>query len=178
MAMKISTQKKAIDDALNDYRDQLDVIPDELFAETPPDGGWSFAEVYSHILQATLASTIAAERCINGTCEPTKKGLTILGRFFFLFKRFPLAKVKTPATEAAKMKVVKITKEEAKNLLMKCHRRVDEITPRIKNAAPRSRYKHSRFGMLNAGQWFSFVLIHLQHHLKQLNRIKREFAIK
>jgi hypothetical protein len=175
--MKTSAQKKAIDDALNDYRDELDVIPDELFAETPPGGGWSFAEVYSHILQSTLGSTIAAERCINGTCEPTKKGLTLVGRMLLLFKRFPI-RIKTPATEAAKMKVAKITKEEAKNLLMKCHRRVNEIAPRIKDAAPRSRYKHSRFGMLNAGQWFSFMLIHLQHHLKQLNRIKREFAIK
>src|ERR1700748_1147994 len=121
--MKTYTQKKAIDTALNDYRDQLDVIPDELFGETPPDGGWSFAEVYSHILQATLGSTIAAERCINGTCEPTKKGLTLVGRMLLLFKRFPI-KIKTPTAEAAKMKVAKITKEEAKNLLVKCHRRI------------------------------------------------------
>ena len=175
--MKIPTQRKAIDAALDNYRDQLDTIPDELFAETPPGGGWSFAEVYSHILQATLASTIAAERCINGTCGSTKKGLSILGRLVLFFNRFPPVRVKTPAAEAARMNITKLTKEEAKNLLIKCHKRVDEITPGIKGSPIQNRFKHSRFGMLNALQWYRFVLIHLNHHLKQLERIKKKFAI-
>jgi hypothetical protein len=175
--MKIADQHKAIDAVLDNYRNQLDTIPDELFTVTPPGGGWSLAEVYSHILQATIGSTIALERCINGTCEPTKKGLTPLGRLVLFFNRFPPVRVKTPAIEAAKLVITKLTKEEAKNLLVKCRRRVDEITPRINGSSPQSRYKHSRLGMMNAGQWFEFVLIHLQHHLKQIERIKNKFSI-
>lgn len=30
--------------------------------------------------------------------------------------------------------------------------------------------------MLNAPQWFKFIRVHLQHHLKQLERIKNNFA--
>jgi len=61
--MNIAKERKAINAALDNYRAQLDTVSDEQFAETPVDGGWSYAEVYSHILQATLGSSIALERC-------------------------------------------------------------------------------------------------------------------
>lgn len=175
--MKIAKEYRAIDAALDNYRNQLDTIPDNLFDVTPPGGGWSFAEVYSHILQATIGSAIAAERCANGTCEPTKKGLTVLGRLVLFFGSLPPIKVKVPAAEAARMKVTKLTKEEARNLLIKCRSRIDIITPRINNAPPQSRFKHSRFGMMNAGQWYKFILIHLTHHIAQLERIKNKFGV-
>src|ERR1700712_5644739 len=130
--MKIAEERRAIDAALDNYRNQLDTIPDDVFDVTPPGGGWSFAEVYSHILQATIGSTIATERCANGTCEPTKKGLTVLGRLSLLFRYLP--KVKVPPPEAAKIQVKKLTKEEVKNLLIKCRSRIDTITSRIKDA--------------------------------------------
>ena len=59
--MNIPKEQKAIDAALDDYRAKLDAIPEELFTETPPGGGWSYAEVYSHILKATLGSSIVLE---------------------------------------------------------------------------------------------------------------------
>lgn len=173
--MKIAKERRAIDAALDNYRNQLDAIPDELFDVTPPGGGWSFAEVYSHILQATIGSTIAAERCANGTCEATKQGLTLIGRLSLLLGYLP--RVKVPPVESAKIPVKKLTKEEARNLLVKCRSRIDTITPRINGALPHSRFKHSRFGMMNAGEWYKFILIHLKHHLKQLARVKKEFAI-
>jgi len=90
--------------------------------------------------------------------------------------RFPPAlKVKVPPAIAARIPVTKISKEDAKNLLIKCRKRVDDITPLIKQSSPFSRYKHPRLGMLNAAQWYKFIRIHLEHHLKQLNRIKRKF---
>jgi hypothetical protein len=173
--MKIAKERLAIDAVLDNYRSQLDTIPDDLFDITPPGGGWSFAEVYSHILQATIGSTVAAERCANGTCEPTKKGLTFIGRLSLLFGYLP--KVKTPPVETAKIPVNKLTKEEARNLLVKCRNRIDTITPRVKQSSPVSRYKHSRLGFMNAAQWYKFILVHLTHHLKQIDRIKNKFSI-
>jgi hypothetical protein len=171
--MKISATRCAIDEILDTYRNLLDTIPDEQFDVTPVDGGWSYAEVYSHILQATIGSTIAAERCANGTCEPTKEGLTWTGRLALLFGYLP--KVNTPPAESARIAVKKITKEEARNLIIKCRGRIDTITPRLKSASTSVRYKHSRLGMLNAQQWFKFTLIHLKHHLKQIERLKNKF---
>ena len=168
--MSIAKERRAINAALDSYREQLDTIPHEQFTETPPVGGWSYAEVYSHILQATLGSSIALERCVHGNCPPTKDGPTWAGRIFLLLGRFP--KVNAPAVVNQKMPAVKISKEEAKNMIIKCRMRMDTITPLINASSAASRYKHPRLGMLNARQWFRFIRIHLEHHLKQLNRIK------
>jgi hypothetical protein len=175
--MNIARERKAIDAALDNYRAQLDTIPDELFTVPPPGGGWSYAEVYSHILQATLASSIGLERSAHNNCLPTKKGLTFLGRLMMFTGRFPPVKVKVPEIVTAKMPATKISKEDAKNLLIKCRKRIDETTPLLKNSSPGSRYKHPRLGMLNAEQWFKFIRIHAQHHLKQLSRIKKKFQL-
>ena len=173
--MNLLKERKAIDAALDNYRAQLDTIPDELFTETPPGGGWSYAEVYSHILQATLGSSINLERCTHGNCEPTTKVPTLLGRFVMLTGRFPPVRIKMPKAVAAKMVISKISKEDAKNMLIKCRRRINDTTPLLKKAAAGSRYRHARLGMLNAEQWFKFIRIHAQHHLKQLNRITKKF---
>ncbi len=176
--MTIPKTRKAIEAAFDIYRSRLDTIPDELFTETPPGGGWSYAEVYSHILQADLGSTIAMERCINGTCNPTTEGPNLLGRLVLFFHRFPPVKIKVPEKTAAKMPATKISKEDAKNLLIKCRKRVAEVAPLAVNALPYNRYKHPRLGNLNAGNWLKFILIHTTHHLKQLDRINKKFAAK
>ncbi len=168
-------ERFAIDAALDNYRAQLDSIPDDLFQTTPPAGGWSYAEVYSHILSATLGSSIALEKCANGTCPSTEDGPTFLGRLMMFTGSFPPIKVKVPAAIAAKMPVSKLSKEEAKNLLIKCRKRIDDTVPLVKGASTGSRFKHPRLGMLNAKQWLKFIRIHLVHHLKQLRRIEKKF---
>jgi hypothetical protein len=173
--MNIAKERKAINAALDNYRAQLDTIPDELFTETPPGGGWSYAEVYSHILQATLGSSINLERCTHGNCASTSKGPTFLGKLVLFVGRFPPVKVKVPEAIAAKIPAEKINKEDAKNLLIKCRKRIDDTTPLIKKSSPDSRNKHARLGMLNAEQWYKFIRIHAEHHLKQLARIKKKF---
>ncbi|CAN5471298.1 hypothetical protein BH09BAC6_BH09BAC6_31400 [soil metagenome] len=173
--MGIAKERKAIDAALDVYREQLDTIPDELFTVTPPGGGWSYAELYSHILQATLGSTISLERCANGQGNPGTKGPTFLGHGVLFFGRFPPVKIKVPDAVEARMPATKLSKEETKNLLIKCRKRIDDTVPLIKNASPKFRYKHPRLGMLNAKQWLKFIRIHALHHLKQMQRIKNKF---
>ena len=177
ISMNLHKERKAIDAALDDYRAKLETIPEELFTETPPGGGWSYAEVYSHILKATLGSSIALERCSHNNCEPTTKGLNLMGRYVMLTGSFPL-RLKVPEALAAKMPAEKISKEEAKNLLVRCRKRVDDTSPLIKGSSATSRTKHARLGMLNAGQWFKFIRVHLYHHLKQLKRIEKKFQSK
>jgi hypothetical protein len=172
--MNIAKERKAIDVALDDYRAKLDTMPDEVFTEAPPGGGWSYAEVYSHIMKATLGSCIALERCSHGNCEPTKKGLNLMGRYIMLTGSFPV-RLKVPEALAAKMPAEKMSKEDAKNLLIKCRKRIEDTSPLIKGSSPKFRYKHPRLGMLTAGQWFKFIRIHLYHHLKQLKRIEKKF---
>ncbi|HEY4322422.1 MAG TPA: DinB family protein [Mucilaginibacter sp.] len=176
--MNIAKEHKTIEAALDNYRAQLDTIPDELFTVTPPGGGWSYAEVYSHILKTTLGSSINVERCANGTTEPTKKGPTFIGKLMMFTGRFPPIRVKVPKAVADKTPVEKISKEEAKNLIIKCRKRIGNVMPLIKGATPDARSKHARLGMLNAPQWFKFMRIHALHHLEQLARIQKKFQTK
>ena len=172
--MNIAKERKKIDTVLDDYRARLDTIPDEQFTETPGNGGWSCAEVYSHIMQSTLASFIGLERCAYKNSEPTSKGLNIWGKYVMISGSFPPVKVKVPPKVEARFPATKITKEEAKNFIIKCRKRVEDMLPVIKDASPDSRFKHPRLGMLNAAQWFKFIRIHLAHHLKQLKRIENK----
>ena len=170
--MNLIKERKAIDAALDDYRARLDTISDELFTETPPGGGWSYAEVYSHILQSNLGSGVAIEKCTLNSCASTSKGLSLLGLLVLSFGRLPPVKVKVPPVIAAKIPVKNISKEEARNMLIKCRKKINDVVPLIRNASPHRRVKHQRFGMLNARQWLKFILIHSRHHLKQLDRVE------
>ena len=174
--MSILKERKNINAILDNYRNHLDTIPDELFDATPPAGGWSYAEVYSHIMQSTLASTIAMERCTHGTAKPTNKKLNFWGWFVMLAGRFPPGKLKVPPKVEAKLPTLKISKEEARNFIIKCRKRMDETTELLKSTPSVRRSQHPRLGMLTASQWFKFIRIHLHHHLKQLNRISTNFA--
>ena len=172
--MNIGTTRKKIDEVLDIYRNRLDTIPDDLFNVTPPDGGWSCAEVYSHILQADLGSTIAIKKCTQSNLRPTSKGRSLLGLLVLSFGRFPPVRVKVPEALAAKIPAKNISKEEARNLLVKCRKRIIDVTPLIHNSSPHYRYKHTRLGMLNARQWLKFILIHSKHHLRQLDRVEKK----
>jgi len=173
--VSISKEHQRINAILDNYRSQLDSIPDEQFDETPPSGGWSYAEVYSHIMQATMAASIALERCTHGTNKPVKGKLNFWGYYVLLTCKFPPLKLKVPRSVEAKMPTTKISKEEAKNWVIKCRKRLDEMTTLIETTPTERRSQHPRLGTLNAEQWFKFIRIHLQHHVKQLGRIRKEF---
>jgi hypothetical protein len=173
--MNLTKERRAIDAALDSYREQLDTLPDALFNETPAIGGWSYSEVYDHILKATLGSSIALERCTHNNCQPTTKGMNFWGWYTMLTGKFPPIKVEVPQEVAAKTPVTKISKEDARNLIIKCRKRVEDTSDLVKEARNSARYKHPRLGMLNAGQWYKFIRVHLEHHLKQLERIKESW---
>ncbi len=173
--MGIGSQRKEIETVLDIYRERLDTIPDEIFNVTPPGGGWSYGEVYSHILQADIGSTIAIEKCTLNSCVPTSKGRSLIGMMVLSFGRFPPIKVKMPKSVGDKIPVKNISKEEARNLIIKCRKRINDVTPLIHDTSKHNKVNHPRLGMLNARQWLKFILIHSKHHLKQLNRIQKKF---
>lgn len=173
--MSIEKEHQRINAVLDNYRAEVDSIPDGQFDETPPSGGWSYAEVYSHIMQATMAASIALERCTHGTNKPVKGKLNMWGIYVLLTGTFPPVKIKVPKSVEAKMPTTKISKEEAKNWIVKCRKRIDEMAVLIATTPSDRRSQHPRLGTLTATQWLKFIRIHLQHHVKQLGRISREF---
>ena len=174
--MSITKEHKRLNSIFDNYRAQIDSIPDDQFDQTPPHGGWSYAEVYSHIMQATMASTIALERCTHQSDKPNTGKENLMGKLVLLFAKFPPLKIKQPKSVAERMPALKISKEEARNFIIKCRKRLDEMCDLLKSTPSVRRSQHPRLGMLTAPQWFKFIRIHLQHHLKQLDRISANFA--
>lgn len=166
--MKINQERKRIDEALGQYRQLLDEIPDSQFDLTPQSGGWSYAEVYAHILQSDFGSLIAAEKCARKTANLTTRGTNLFGKLVLLTGIFPRTKASVELASNTK----KITKEEARNLLIRVRSRLDCVMELLHNAPKDYRIKHPRMGMLNAEQWLRFTRIHTEHHLKQLERVK------
>ncbi|MDB5014869.1 MAG: DinB superfamily protein, partial [Daejeonella sp.] len=170
--MSTNEHRKSILKSVDEYEKLLSSLTDEEFTLSPELGVWSYSEVYSHIFQANLASLIAAEKCVSGTGIKSTKPIHWIARLILFFGRFPPIKLKTPESIASM--TTKISREDARNLIVKFKRKLGDITPKISKAQAYQKIKHPRLGLLNAGQWFRFIEIHTLHHQKQLLRIRKQ----
>ena len=154
---------------VSSYSAQLAMLKEEDFQLSPPIGGWSYSEVYSHIFDSSLLTLMAIEKCING--EGENKPTTMVAKVVLLFGFLP--KVKVPAKLADRVK--KIDLQTAQQLITKFELQLATVYPQIAQGKSNVKVKHPKLGYLNAKQWLRFVEIHFNHHLKQLNRIKHSF---
>lgn len=148
------------------YSAQLAIMQEKDFQVSPPMGGWSYSEVYSHIFDSSLLSLMAVAKCSNGQGE--NKPSTLAAQLVLLLGWLP--KVKVPSKLADRVK--KIDQQAAQQLITAFELALSEIYPHIAQAKPNAKVKHPRLGYLNATQWLKFIAIHFNHHLKQLQRIK------
>lgn len=174
--MSTNEHRKSTLKSVNEYEKLLNSITDEEFTQSPESDGWSYSEVYSHIFQANLASLIATEKCISGTGIKSAKRIHWIARLILFFGRFPPIKLKAP--ESLAYMTTKISREEARNLIVKFKRRLDDVVPKVGKSNPYQKIKHPRLGLLNASQWIRFIEVHTLHHQKQLLRIHKELNKK
>lgn len=172
--MNVTSDRKKILAALNFYEEFLKNISEERFLETPPNGGWSFSEVYSHITEANHLSIIAIEKCLNKTSDIKTRKPHWKVRLILFLGKFPPGKIKAPPQVEAAVK--KISKEEASNLLIRMRKKLDTILPDFKKFDACYKFKHPRLGYLDAKSWVRFMLIHTQHHQNQIKRIGKSFS--
>lgn len=154
------------------YKAELARIPDDQFQLTPPIGGWSYSEVYSHIFDASILSLLPMENCINGLGE--KKPSNFKVKLLLIWGRFPFnARYKVPEKLVSRVK--KITKEEAENFIGSFLEKLSADYQNIHLADKKIKALHPRLGYLSANEWLRFIQIHLNHHWKQLKRIEKSF---
>lgn len=153
------------------YQSFLARIPASDFQRTPPQGGWSYSEVYSHIFDANLLSLLALEKCVKGLAEENTHRSHWAVTLILFFGKFPPGKIKAPARIADLVK--KISQEEALHLMSKVTQRLDDLVPAVAGATNTQKAKHPRLGLLHAKQWLRFIEVHTQHHWAQLKRIEK-----
>jgi hypothetical protein len=163
---------KSITKIVDSYKARLSAIGEEDFTITPPLGGWSFSEVYSHIFDSSLLSLMALRNSINGEGKDESTHFAV--KLILLFGTLPPGK-KYEVPSKLMNRVKKINLIEAQQFIKDFEDEIAKLYPHIKGANPRMKVKHPRMGYLNAKQWLRFIEIHLKHHLKQINRIEKSF---
>lgn len=172
--MSVKSDQQRILESLKFYREFLKTVSEEVFLKTPRQGGWSFAEVYAHILSANFLSIVAVERCLNKTAEIKTRKPDWRVRLILFFGRFPPIKLKIPAVLEAS--ICKISKEEASNELIRLIKKVEEIDKGFSKFSSDYKVKHPRLGFLDAKQWLRFIYVHSKHHQNQIKRIEKMLA--
>mgnify|MGYP003945323089 CR=1 FL=1 len=162
----------SIHNLIEAYRTKLSTIDDAQFQMTPPIGGWSYSEVYSHIFDASYLSVQAMENCLDGK---GKRHSTAFPVKVILFLGFlpPWKKIKVPKIMESRVK--KITKMEAEEMIRRFSQKLEPNYKRMAMARKDIKVPHPRLGYMNARQWLRFIEIHLKHHIKQLKRIEKSF---
>ena len=94
--MSVKSDKEILLQSLKFYEEFLKTVNEDVFLTTPPINGWSYSEVYSHILSANLMSFIALEKCLNKTAEIKTKKPDWRVRLILFFGKFPPGKIKAP----------------------------------------------------------------------------------
>jgi hypothetical protein len=173
--MSVKHDKKKILNSLKFYSAFLKTVNEETFVKTPEQGGWSFAEVYAHILSANFLSVIAIEKCLNKTAAVKTRKPDWRVRLILFFGRFPPGKYKVPPVLEASVK--KISKEEASNELVRLIKKIEEIDKDFSKFNPDYKVKHPRLGYLDAKSWLRFIYVHSKHHQKQIKRIEKSIFI-
>jgi hypothetical protein len=164
---------QSITKIVNAYKVKLANQSEDNFTLTPPIGGWSYSEVYSHIFDASLLSLMAMSNCIKGEGEVKSTHFAV--KMILFFGSFPPNKKYIVPKRLAE-RVKKINLMAAKQFITDFELQLLQALPLIKNADPKIKTKHPRLGYLNAKQWLRFIEIHLNHHLKQLNRIENSLS--
>lgn len=164
--MSLVSNKPKLLKSLDFYLQFLKGVSDEDFEKSPAYGVWSLGQVYSHIIGANMMSHIALEKCLNKTAEIKTRKPHWQVRLILFLGRFPPGKIKAPAAIAAAVK--SFTKEEASNQLIRLIKKVKEHDYVAKPLDVNYKMKHPRLGYLDAASWLRFMLIHTNHHIKQV----------
>ncbi len=154
------------------YRQKLNGCSEQIFQQSPPEGGWSFSEVYFHIFDASILTLGTISDCIDGKGE--ERSTPLVSKLILFFNVLPPGrKYKAPRRLAERLK--KISKAEAQDLIDLFSSKLETVYKNLKTADKNLKTPHPRLGYLNATQWFRFMEIHLNHHLKQVSRIEKSF---
>jgi hypothetical protein len=170
--MGLKSDYKWIQKIVEQYQLKLQMIDDSVWHTTPPIQGWSYSEVYFHIFDASTLSLLQLVDSAEGKGK-VKPTAFIVKLILFMGMLPPGKKFVAPKTLTDRLK--KLSKEEITAMMDEFLSKLSLAFPKIQKADLSIKTPHPKMGYLNAGHWLRFIAIHLNHHLKQLNRIEKSF---
>lgn len=138
----------------------------------PEPESWNLLQVLRHIVTAEKQSIIYIQRRIERNKKLTKAGLGSTLRYLIL-KIAMILPIKFKAPKIAEVREenqdLDLMKEEWVSIRTELKQILDETD---ENILASTVYKHPRAGLLNMNQALGFMKDHIEHHLKQVNRIQ------
>ncbi|MBC7567402.1 MAG: DinB family protein [Pedobacter sp.] len=161
-----------IQQIVDKYKAKLKKIDDAQWQVTPPIHGWSYSEVYYHIFDASILSLIQLTESAEGRgkSKPTAFAVKLI---LFLGMLPPGKRFTAPKTLAERVK--KVEKDDMLVLMEVFLKQLQTAYPKLKKADLSIKAPHPKMGYLNPNHWLRFIAIHLNHHLKQLQRIEKSY---
>lgn len=138
----------------------------------PQPESWNLLQVMRHLVTAERQSLILIQRRITKRMELPKAGLGASIRYLILnlalylpvkYKAPKIAEVKEEVPDFEKMK------QEWANIRAEMKELIAGTDQEILLSAV---YIHPRAGLLNMNQALGFMITHIDHHLKQVERIR------
>ncbi|MFZ6663344.1 DinB family protein [Cytophagales bacterium SYC-11] len=164
-----------IKESVESYIQKLTAIDSAKWNAKPANEGWSFAQMYDHLISAHYGMFA---RMIKG-CASQAYGqeggeMNGDGEKIFAYNSLPPIDIKVPQGFNAKQPEV-IEQTVAKDQLEKILRELDALRVLVEGATKTYKIKHPIIGPLNAQQWYNMCDMHWRHHFRQLRKLEKEF---
>ncbi len=143
----------------------------------PAPESWSIAQVLNHLIYAETNSVKYMQKKLQGVAAEPKSGIKEVFRSIMLnmFLRLPV-KYKAPKAALPVQEEVYIF-ENLKTQWEGIRAEIKKILDQLDAASTEKLiFKHPIVGKFNIYQTMSFLVEHIEHHKKQIGRIKAERA--
>lgn len=164
-----------IKESVERYLEKLSAIDSAKWIAKPANEGWSFAQMYDHLISAHYGMFA---RMIKG-CASQAYGqeggeMNGDGEKIFAYNSLPPIDIKVPQGFNAKQPEG-IDLAAAKDQLEKLLSELDAVRILVEGATKTYKIKHPIIGLLNAQQWYNMCDMHWRHHFRQLQKLEKEF---
>lgn len=134
----------------------------------PDDSSWSIGQICVHLLNDTSWFLEQVKICLSNNDNANETMISFAKKMFDV-NSFPNEKLANPAN--ANM-AQPINKEALMQSFINLKKEINHIAIQIENTTSKGKTQHPGFGYFNATEWLQFATMHLNHHLKQKERIE------
>jgi hypothetical protein len=173
--LSIEAATNRIKESVESYIQALATINSSNWNAKPANNGWSFAQMYDHLIGAhygmfaRMIKGCASQAYGENAGEMNENGAKI-----FAYNSLPPIEIKVPEQFNVKQPEA-IDQEIAKDRLEKLLNELDALKGLVEGATKTYKIKHPLIGPLNAHQWYNMCDMHWRHHFRQLSKLQKEF---
>lgn len=161
------------------YLKEIEELEWEQLLQKTDEEEWSIGQMMMHLIQS--AQTLHLEnvdKCLaaDRAGETTGGEKTERGRAAYEQGSFPPIRIQVPPSPQYTPKQPESKKQLQEGLLAVLER-MRQAESALDHMTGAYKINHSGFGALNANEWFLLVEMHFRHHIRQLERLKRELNL-